>query len=208
MIIMDATINLIIFYALSGVILLMSVLAVTTKKILRAASYLLFILIGTAGLYLMLNYHFLAAVQITVYAGGVLVLFIFAIFLVNSKGDEIEPDEEGLVFYDRVLDDLLSNGIEPVITISHDEMPLQLVKEYSGWSCQKLIYFFVRYLRVLFERFCSKVKYWMTFPGISKQLAEKTCREVLPEAEIDCRDIAELEHACPYNSESILLVLA
>ncbi len=88
---MDATINLIIFYALALFILSMSVMAVTTKKILRAATYLLFVLIGTAGLYLMLNYHFLAAVQISVYAGGVVVLFIFAIFLVSSKGDTIEP---------------------------------------------------------------------------------------------------------------------
>jgi len=88
---MDATINLIIFYALAAFILSMSVVAVTTKKILRAATYLLFVLIGTAGLYLMLNYHFLAAVQISVYAGGVVVLFIFAIFLVSSKGETIEP---------------------------------------------------------------------------------------------------------------------
>ena len=88
---MDATINLIIFYILAAVILSMSVMAVTTKKILRAATYLLFVLIGTAGFYLLLNYHFLAAVQISVYAGGVVVLFIFAIFLVSSKGEVIEP---------------------------------------------------------------------------------------------------------------------
>ena len=85
---MDTTINLILFYSIAALILSMSVLAVTTKRILRAASYLLFILLGTAGLYLLLNYHFLAAVQVIVYAGGVLVLFIFAIFLV--KGDIIE----------------------------------------------------------------------------------------------------------------------
>ena len=92
------TINLIIFYALAAVVLSMSVLAVTTKKILRAATYLLFVLIGTAGFYLMLNYHFLAAVQITVYAGGVVVLFIFAIFLVSNKGEIIEPHAKRKVF--------------------------------------------------------------------------------------------------------------
>ena len=87
---MDSSINLIIFYALAAFILSMSVMAVISKKILRAATYLLFVLIGTAGLYLMLNYHFLAAVQISVYAGGVVVLFIFAIFLTSSKGDKVE----------------------------------------------------------------------------------------------------------------------
>ncbi len=88
---MDASINLIIFYCLGIAILGMSFLAVTTKKILRAATYLLFVLIGTAGLYLFLNYHFLAAVQISVYAGGIVVLFIFAILLTSNKGDAIEP---------------------------------------------------------------------------------------------------------------------
>ena len=87
---MGATVDLIIFYALAAFILSMSVLAITSKKILRAATYLLFVLIGTAGLYLMLNYHFLAAVQISVYAGGILVLFIFAIFLTTGTGDLIE----------------------------------------------------------------------------------------------------------------------
>ncbi|GBU08571.1 NADH dehydrogenase subunit J [Bacteroidales bacterium] len=87
---MGATANLIVFYSLAAFILAMSVMAVTTKRILRAATYLLFVLIGTGGLYLMLNYHFLAAVQLSVYAGGILILFIFAIFLTSLKGDTIE----------------------------------------------------------------------------------------------------------------------
>lgn len=88
---MDTTTNLIIFYCLGIAILAFSLMAVTTRKILRAATYLLFTLIGTAGLYLFLNYHFLAAVQISVYAGGIVVLFIFAILLTSNKGDAIEP---------------------------------------------------------------------------------------------------------------------
>lgn len=87
---MDPTINLIIFICLGVAILGLSLMAVLSNKLLRAATYLLLVLICTAGLYLFLNYHFLAAVQISVYAGGVLVLFIFAIFLTNSKGDTIE----------------------------------------------------------------------------------------------------------------------
>lgn len=88
---MEATANLIIFYALAAFIVVMSMMAVTAKKILRAATYLLFVLIGTAGLYLLLNYHFLAAVQISVYAGGIVVLYIFAILLTSEKGDASEP---------------------------------------------------------------------------------------------------------------------
>ena len=79
--------NLIVFYTLALGITVSSVLAVTSRRMLRAATYLLFVLIGTAGLYLMLNYHFLAAVQLSVYAGGILILFIFAITLTNTRGD-------------------------------------------------------------------------------------------------------------------------
>ena len=87
---MDPTINLIIFGILGVAMLLLSVLAVTSKSLLRSAVYLLLVLIGTAGLYLFLNFHFLAAVQIAVYAGGVLILFIFAIFLTSNKGDVMD----------------------------------------------------------------------------------------------------------------------
>jgi NADH-quinone oxidoreductase subunit J len=70
-----------------------AIFAVASKRIMRAATFLLFVLIGTAGLYLLLNYHFLAAVQLSVYAGGILVLFLFAIFLTNPKGDAVEPHD-------------------------------------------------------------------------------------------------------------------
>ena len=82
----------IIFYILSIVILVFSVLTVTTKKILRAAVYLLFVLGATAGIYFMFNYNFLAAVQLTVYAGGIVVLIIFSILLthqINTNLDKI-----------------------------------------------------------------------------------------------------------------------
>ncbi|MCC8144930.1 MAG: NADH-quinone oxidoreductase subunit J [Bacteroidales bacterium] len=87
---MDPLINLILFGCLGIAILALSVMAVTAKSLLRSATYLLLVLICTAGLYLFLNYHFLAAVQISVYAGGVLVLFIFTIFLTSNKGDLLE----------------------------------------------------------------------------------------------------------------------
>lgn len=78
----------IIFYILALVIAVCSVLAVTSKKVIRSATYLLFVLLATAGLFLILNYHYLFAVQVTVYAGGIMVLFIMAIFLTHKPGDE------------------------------------------------------------------------------------------------------------------------
>ncbi|MCX6187277.1 MAG: NADH-quinone oxidoreductase subunit J [Bacteroidetes bacterium] len=80
----------IIFYIISAIILGGGILAVTSLKIFRAAIYLLFSLLGIAGLYFYLNYEFIAAVQIVVYVGGIVVLIIFSIFLTHASGDEME----------------------------------------------------------------------------------------------------------------------
>lgn len=75
--------NLVMFFILSGLILVFSVMTVLTRRILRSAVFLLFVLLATAGLYFMLDYMFLAAVQLTVYAGGIVVLIIFSILLTS-----------------------------------------------------------------------------------------------------------------------------
>ena len=85
------------------------------------------------------------------------------------KGDEEKPNEEGLKFYDDMFDECLKYGIEPVITLSHFEMPLHLVKKYGGWRNRKLIDFFVKFAVTCFERYKDKVKYWMTFNEINNQ---------------------------------------
>lgn len=85
------SINELMFYVFSGMILLFSVLTVTSRRILRAAVYLLFVLISTAGIYFMLNYQFLAAVQLTLYAGGIVVLIIFSILLTSHISQKFEP---------------------------------------------------------------------------------------------------------------------
>lgn len=77
----------IIFYLLSLITLLSAVLAVTTRMIFRAAIYLLFTLIGIAGIYFWLQYEFIAAVQVVVYVGGIVVLIIFSIFLTQQAGE-------------------------------------------------------------------------------------------------------------------------
>lgn len=86
------------------------------------------------------------------------------------NGDETEPNEEGLAFYDRVLDELEKHGIEPLVTISHYETPLHLAEQYGGWTSRALIGFYERYARTLFERFGARVKYWLTFNEINSLL--------------------------------------
>lgn len=88
-------------------------------------------------------------------------------------GDEAEPDEEGLQFYDQVFDELLKYGIEPVITLSHFEMPYHLAKEYGGFTNRKTIDFFLNFAKTCFKRYKHKVKYWMTFNEINNQMNYK-----------------------------------
>ncbi|MFJ5762905.1 glycoside hydrolase family 1 protein [Neobacillus sp. NPDC093182] len=83
------------------------------------------------------------------------------------NGDELEPNEEGLAFYDRVFDELEKYNIEPVVTISHYEIPLHLITEYGGWRNREVIGFFERYATTLFNRYKNKVKYWLTFNEIN-----------------------------------------
>ena len=86
------------------------------------------------------------------------------------NGDETEPNEAGLAFYDRVLDELEKHGIEPLVTISHYETPLHLAENYDGWTTATLIGFYERYCRTLFERYGYRVKYWLTFNEINSVL--------------------------------------
>ena len=82
-------------------------------------------------------------------------------------GMEEQPNEAGLMFYDRVFDELKKYGIEPLVTISHYELPYALVRKYNGWYGREVIDCFVRYASVLFERYKDKVKYWLTFNEIN-----------------------------------------
>ena len=83
------------------------------------------------------------------------------------NGDDKEPNEAGLRFYDDVFDELKKYNIEPLVTISHYEMPFNLTKKYNGWASRNLIDFFVNYCSVIFNRYKDKVKYWLTFNEIN-----------------------------------------
>jgi 6-phospho-beta-glucosidase len=78
-------------------------------------------------------------------------------------GEEEEPNEKGLEFYDKLFDKMIELGMEPVVTISHYETPLHLYTKYNGWESKELIPLFEKYCRVIFNRYKDKVKYWMTF---------------------------------------------
>lgn len=82
-------------------------------------------------------------------------------------GDEETPNEEGLKFYDNLFDECLKYGIEPVVTISHYEMPYGLVEKYGAWRDRRLVDFYMNYCKTIFNRYKDKVKYWMTFNEIN-----------------------------------------
>ncbi|MCQ4086956.1 glycoside hydrolase family 1 protein [Saccharibacillus sp. JS10] len=83
------------------------------------------------------------------------------------NGDDPEPNEEGLKFYDNVFAELKKQGIEPLVTISHYEAPFALAKNYNGWSDRRVIDFYVNYCETLFNRYKGVVKYWLTFNEIN-----------------------------------------
>lgn len=83
------------------------------------------------------------------------------------NGDDAKPNEEGLAFYDEVFDECLKYGIEPLVTLSHYETPLNLTIKYNGWADRRMIDFFINYADTVFRRYKNKVKYWLTFNEIN-----------------------------------------
>lgn len=82
------------------------------------------------------------------------------------NGDDEMPNEEGLAFYDYVIDELLAHGIQPLVTISHFETPLGL-RKYGFWEGREVVDCFTRYAKTLFEHFKGRVKLWLTFNEIN-----------------------------------------
>ena len=83
------------------------------------------------------------------------------------NGDEEEPNEEGLKFYENIFKECQKHGIEPLVTITHFDCPIHLIKTYGGWKNRKLIDFYKRLVTVLFTRYKGLVKYWLTFNEIN-----------------------------------------
>ncbi len=86
------------------------------------------------------------------------------------NGNDKEPNEAGLQFYDNIFDECKKYGIEPLVTLQHFDTPLELCKNYGGWRSREVIGFFENYCKVVFERYKDKVKYWLTFNEINMVL--------------------------------------
>ena len=82
-----------------------------------------------------------------------------------------QPNEAGLKHYDKVIDECLKYGMEPVITISHYEVPFGLTKKCNAWVSRDMIKYYLNYCKAIFERYKGKVKYWLTFNEINSSVA-------------------------------------
>ncbi|MDN3233159.1 MULTISPECIES: glycoside hydrolase family 1 protein [Priestia] len=89
---------------------------------------------------------------------------------VFPNGDNIEPNEEALKYYDNVVEECLKYGIEPLVTISHFDMPIVLIEKFDGWYNRELIDLYLKYSEVLFKRYKGKVKHWVTFNEINMSI--------------------------------------
>ncbi|MDR1033592.1 MAG: family 1 glycosylhydrolase, partial [Bifidobacteriaceae bacterium] len=84
-----------------------------------------------------------------------------------STGTETEPNEQGLEFYDRLISKIADLGMEPVITISHYEMPVHLLREYNGFESREVVDYYEKFAKLVLDRYHDKVKYWIPFNQIN-----------------------------------------
>lgn len=117
---MESVGNIILYFIVAAVMVIFSFMTVRTKKILRSATYLLFVLLSTAFFYFQLGYQFLGAVQVAVYAGGIMVLFVFAILL-TRRPDENSND---LTHHRRIVGTLCSVGGAVLLLFAIFKMPM------------------------------------------------------------------------------------
>ena len=124
-----------VFYILAATIVVFSVMTVTTRRILRSATYLLFVLFATAGIYFQLNYSFLGAVQLVIYAGGIIILYVFSILLTSTDKDRVARLKNSKVMA-GLLTILAGAALCVFITLTHnfgptryigDEVPMKVI---------------------------------------------------------------------------------
>jgi len=110
------------------------------------------------------------------------------------NGDEQQPNEAGLAFYDRLFDELAAHNITPLVTLSHYEMPWHLVTQYGGWGNREVIGFFEHYARTVFARYRKKVRLWLTFNEINMSLHAPLTGVGLPETSIKSEVYQAIHH--------------
>ncbi|MDD6210962.1 MAG: NADH-quinone oxidoreductase subunit J [Bacteroidales bacterium] len=119
---MDITFQQVVFWVLAVIISVFSVMTVVSSRILRSATYLIFVLFGTAGLYFLLNYSFLGAVQLMIYAGGIVVLYVFSILLTSSESRKPDKLLKKKMFAALVAS-LAGLGLCLFVTLKHTFLP-------------------------------------------------------------------------------------
>lgn len=115
------------------------------------------------------------------------------------KGTDEGPNEAGLVFYENVIDECLSYGMEPLITLSHYEPPLYICTEYNGWYERRVIDWFVLYVKTVVERFKGKVKYYLTFNEVDSILRHPFMTGGLIESRFDPDKFEEVEYQAMHH---------
>ncbi|EPW6708468.1 glycoside hydrolase family 1 protein [Vibrio parahaemolyticus] len=121
------------------------------------------------------------------------------------NGDELEPNEEGLAFYDKIFDELAKHDMQPFVTLSHYEMPYALVENYGGWGDRRVIEFFERYAKTVLERYKDKVKLWLTFNEINMSLHAPFTGVGLPEDATEQEIYQAIHHQLVANAKAVKL---
>lgn len=107
---------------------------------------------------------------------------------IYPNGDEEQPNEKGLEFYDHLIREIVANGMEPIITVSHFETPVHLAKKYNGFASREMIGHYLRYCRTIFQRYRGLVKYWLPFNEINNLQSMPLCAGALWDIESQPRD--------------------
>ncbi|MCF0113903.1 MAG: family 1 glycosylhydrolase [Erysipelotrichaceae bacterium] len=117
---------------------------------------------------------------------------------IYPMGDENEPNELGLAFYDKVFDECKKYNIEPLVTLSHYEMPWHLVEKYQGFLSREVIDFYLTYVKTCFVRYKGKVKYWLTFNEINAGTMGDPLASLMGLGYMTKEDLARKE-PCPFE---------
>ena len=124
---------------------------------------------------------------------------------IYPNGDEPEPNKAGLAHYDRIFSELKKYDITPLVTLSHYEMPYALVENYGGWGNRKLIEFFERYVKTVFDYYKEKVKLWLTFNEINLSLHAPFTGVGLPESATEQTIYQAIHHQLVANAKAVTL---
>lgn len=141
-------------------------------------------------------HHYKEDIRLFAEMGFKVYRFSIAWSRIYPTGEEEEPNEPGLKFYDNVIEECLKYGIEPLITISHYETPLALAEKYNGWASREMIDIFLKYCKTLFERYKGKVKYWITFNEINSVLRQPFMSGAIatPKDKLSNKDLYQAMH--------------